>query len=372
MTIWLMLCAFGASFALTLLVVRSAGRLARLAGDHDLSGPQKFHVRSVPRIGGLGIFGGVAVVVPLLAQREPSWTWSSALLLVSALPALVAGLAEDFTKTQSPRRRLLFTAVAAALAIWLVDATIVRTDIPGLDWIVAYPLGAALVTVFVVTGVANAVNIIDGFNGLASMCAVLMLGGLGYVAFDVGDPLIGLLALVGVAAVLGFFVWNFPAGLVFLGDGGAYFLGFYVAELAILLLHRNPGVSPMFPLLLCIYPVFETLFSIYRKKWLRGMSPGVPDGVHLHMLVFKRLMRWAVGNRDARELTRRNSLTSPYLWALCSLSVVPAVLFYDSTRVQAIFIFLFALTYVVLYWRIVRFRAPRWLVFSTSKQPRRG
>jgi UDP-N-acetylmuramyl pentapeptide phosphotransferase/UDP-N-acetylglucosamine-1-phosphate transferase len=375
MTIWLMLCAFAGSFAVTLLVVRSAGRLsrlARLAGDHDLSGPQKFHTRSVPRIGGLGIFGGVAVIVPLLAHREPSGASLSALLLVCALPAFIAGLAEDFTKTQSPRRRLVFTAVAAVLATWLVDATILRTDIPGLDWVVAYPLGAALVTVFVVTGVANAVNIIDGFNGLASMCAVLMLGGLGYVAFDVGDPLIGLLALVGMAAVLGFFVWNFPAGLVFLGDGGAYFLGFYVAELAVLLLHRNPGVSPMFPLLLCIYPVFETLFSIYRKKWLRGMSPGVPDGVHLHMLVFKRLMRWAVGDRDARELTRRNSLTSPYLWVLCSLSVVPAVLFYDSTRIQAILILLFALTYVVLYWRIVRFRSPRWLVFSRSKQPRRG
>ena len=66
--------------------------------------------------------------------------------------------------------------------------------------------------------------------------------------------------------MLGFFVWNFPAGLIFLGDGGAYFLGFYLAELAILLLHRNPEVSPMFPLLLCIYPVFETLFSIYRRK----------------------------------------------------------------------------------------------------------
>lgn len=372
MTIWLMLCAFGGSFLLTLLVVRSAGRLARLAGDHDLSGPQKFHSRAVPRIGGLGIFGGLAACMPLLAYREPSWAGPAILLLVSALPAFVAGLAEDITKAQSPRRRLFFTAVAAALAIWLVDAAILRTDIPGLDWLVSFSAGAVLVTVFVVAGVANAVNIIDGFNGLASMCVVLMLGGLAYVAFDVSDPLIGLLALAGIAAVLGFFVWNFPAGLVFLGDGGAYFLGFYVAELAILLLHRNQTVSPMFPLLLCLYPVFETLFSIYRKKWLRGMSPGVPDGVHLHMLVFKRLMRWAVGNRDAREMTRRNSMTSPYLWVLCSLSVLPAVLWYDSTAILALCILLFAVSYVALYWRIVRFKAPRWLVFSPSSQQRKG
>jgi hypothetical protein len=102
------------------------------------------------------------------------------------------------------------------------------------------------------------------------------------------------------------------------------------------------------------------------------MSPGMPDGVHLHMLVFKRLMRWAVGNQDARALTRRNSMTSPYLWILCSASVIPAMLFYDSTPIQAVFIVLFALTYVTLYWRIVRFRAPRWLVVGGSKPRRRG
>ena len=278
-----------------------------------------------------------------------------------------AGLAEDITKRISPRRRLAFTALSAALAYWLLDAAIVRTAIPGLDTLVSYPAGALLVTVFVVAGVANAVNIIDGFNGLASMCTLMMLVSMAYVAFQVGDPLLGWLALAGVGAVLGFFVFNFPAGLIFLGDGGAYFLGFYVAELAILLLHRNPAISPMFPLLLCIYPVFETLFSIYRRKWLRGRPVGMPDGVHLHSLIYRRIMRWAAGERTARELTRRNSMTSPYLWMLCSISVVPAVLWYDSTAVQAGFIFVFGMTYVYLYWRIVRFRAPRWLVFRHSR-----
>jgi hypothetical protein len=122
----------------------------------------------------------------------------------------------------------------------------------------------------------------------------------------------------------------------------------------------------LFPLLIVIYPVFETLFSIYRKKWLRGMSPGVPDGVHLHMLVYKRLMRWAVGDRDARQMTRRNSLTSPYLWLLCMTSVVPAVMFWNNTPVLALFIGLFAATYVALYRSIVRFRTPRWMVFRRT------
>ena len=116
------------------------------------------------------------------------------------------------------------------------------------------------------------------------------------------------LALAGIGALAGFFVLELPGGLVFLGDGGAYFVGFYVAEVAILLLHRNPQVSPMFPLLACIYPVFETLFSMYRRRVLRDRSPGVPDGIHLHSLIYRRAD--ALGRRRA---ARRSRLTRPQL-----------------------------------------------------------
>jgi UDP-N-acetylmuramyl pentapeptide phosphotransferase/UDP-N-acetylglucosamine-1-phosphate transferase len=363
-----MLVAFAVSLVLTLVTVRLTKRRIRAAGDHDTTGPQKFHAGPVPRIGGLGIFIALVVGCIVVALRDREIGESALVLLACGLPAFGAGIAEDLTKDLSPRRRLFFTAMSAGLAAMFAAGLITRTDIPGLDWVVSYPAGAVLVTVFVVAGVANAVNIIDGFNGLASMCVVMMLVALAYVAFEVGDRLIMLLALAGVGAVLGFFFWNFPAGLIFLGDGGAYFLGFYVAELAILLLHRNPSVSPLFPLLLCFYPVFETLFSIYRKRYLRGISPGVPDGVHLHMLVYKRLMRFAVGTRNARDMKRRNSMTSPYLWMLCMLSVIPAMLWWDSTPVLAVFVALFALLYVAIYWRIVRFRTPRWLVVTRPQE----
>ena len=183
------------------------------------------------------------------------------------------------------------------------------------------------------------------------------------VGFQVDDLTVAWLALAGVGALFGFFVWNFPAGLIFLGDGGAYFLGFYIAELGILLLHRNPTVSPMFPLLLCIYPVFETVFSIYRRRFLRAMPPSMPDGIHLHSLIYRRVMRWAVGNRSAKALTRRNSMTSPYLWLLCMFAAIPSVLFWDNTAVLAVLILVFGVSYVALYWRIVRFKSPRWMVF---------
>jgi UDP-N-acetylmuramyl pentapeptide phosphotransferase/UDP-N-acetylglucosamine-1-phosphate transferase len=356
-----LLVAFIGSFLLTMWVVRSSERHGHLSSDHDVSGPQKFHARPVPRIGGLGIFFGVLAAALAQALLVDDKTMLPFLLLLAGLPAFGTGIAEDLTKTQSPRRRLFFTAVAAVLAVYLVDGVVDRTGIPGLDWAVSVPVVAATLTVIAVAGLANAVNIIDGFNGLASMCCVIMLAGLAYVAFSVGDTTVAWMALAGVGAVLGFFVWNFPAGLVFLGDGGAYFLGFFLAELAILLIHRNPQVSPMFGLLLCIYPVFETLFSIYRRKWLRGVPVGMPDGAHLHSLIYRRFMRWAAGDRTARELTRRNSMTSPYLWILCSSSVIPAMLWYDYTAVLVGLILLFGLTYVFLYWRIVRFRVPRLL-----------
>lgn len=356
------LVSFLVSALLTLLVLRSGREHGQFSADHDLSGPQKFHAQPVPRVGGLGIFVGLgaAVVFMWLAGSDPSRL--GAWLLLCGLPAFAAGLIEDLTKRVSPRNRLLAVAVSAGLACWLLGATIASTDIPGLDQLVAVPALAVVLTVFAVAGIANSVNIIDGFNGLASMCMVLMLAALAYVAFQCNDPQVGALALAAIGAVLGFFIWNFPAGLIFLGDGGAYFLGFVFAELSVLLLVRNPGeVSPLFPLLVCIYPVTETLFSIYRRRFIRALPPSMPDGIHLHSLIYRRMLRWAVGDRSARALIRRNSMTSPYLWALCVLSIVPATLFWNSSALLGGFILLFGLSYVGLYWRIVRFRSPRWL-----------
>ena len=113
--------------------------------------------------------------------------------------------------------------------------------------------------------------------------------------------------------------------------------------------------------------MFETLFSIYRRRFLRSVPPSMPDGIHLHSLIYRRVMRWAVGDKGAKSLTRRNSMTSPYLWLLCMLSVVPATLFWDNSFLMAVFLALFGFTYIGLYWRIVRFKSPRWMVRAVTR-----
>jgi UDP-N-acetylmuramyl pentapeptide phosphotransferase/UDP-N-acetylglucosamine-1-phosphate transferase len=360
--VWILVVSFFCAALLSLLIVRWGSALTHGVLDRDFSKPQKVHVHPVPRIGGLAVLLGVlAALIPLAYVQGRAALIFAGLLLLCALPAFVAGFIQDLTDNLTPKGRIVATAISAACAFFLWDAAVRRTDIPGLDWLVAWQVGSLLVTLLSVAGIAHAINIIDGFNGLASMCTVLMLAAIGYVAYEVGDPVITGLAIAGVGAVLGFFIWNFPSGLIFLGDGGAYFLGFYVAELCILLLVRNPDVSPLFALLVCVYPMVETLFSIYRRVFLRAAPASMPDGIHLHTLVYRRVLVWAVGDRSAHALTRRNALTSPYLWVLCMLSLAPAVLFYDNSMVLAGSLLLFGLTYVLLYRRIVRFQSPRWL-----------
>jgi UDP-GlcNAc:undecaprenyl-phosphate/decaprenyl-phosphate GlcNAc-1-phosphate transferase len=356
------------SFFACAAIIRLSRGQARVWDDHNLAGVQKFHAVAVPRVGGLAVSLGLAAVALWVAWAGHATARDMALVLACGLPPLVAGLLEDITKKVGVRTRLLATALAGVLAFFLLGAQLREVQMPGLDWLMGFTAFSLLFTVVAVAGVANAVNIIDGFNGLASAVVVISLLSLAYVGWQVGDSLVVSMALAGVGALLGFLLWNWPRGLIFLGDGGAYFIGYLVAVLSFILVARHRGVvSPWYPMLLFIYPVFETLFSIWRRKVVRGSSPGLPDGLHLHQLIFRRLVRWAVGRRDAASLTLRNSLTAPYLWLLSSLAAIPATLFWRQPFVLIGFVAAFCVVYVWLYLRLVRFRGLRLLVLRSRR-----
>lgn len=358
-----LLIAFGVAVAVCWLIVGSSGWHGGKTGD-GVTGVQKFHTGVVPRVGGVALMAALAAsvvwganAVGASADADDAVGW-----LVAALPAFAAGLAEDITKRVGVLARLLATMAAAALGAWWLGAVLPRLDVPGVDALMAWTPMAWAVTLVAVAGVANAVNIVDGFNGLAAGVSVLMFAAFGYVAWTLGDALILQVCLAMIGALMGFLVWNYPKGRIFLGDGGAYLTGFMLAEVAVLLVVRHPAVSPWFGLLVCAYPVTETLFSIYRKRILRGTSPGVPDGIHFHMLIYRRVVRWRAGADVTPPLqTARNAATSPYLWALAGLAIVPAVLWWRQPAVLAACFAAFVLLYVAAYRGIVRFRVPRGL-----------
>ena len=123
------------------------------------------------------------------------------LLLLGALPAFVAGLVEDVTKKVSVKTRLLATAASGLLAALLTGYWIHYVNVPGLDLLLALAPVGILFTAIAVAGIANSVNIIDGFNGLASMVTICMLLSLAYVALQVDDMFILIAALMGQWAV---------------------------------------------------------------------------------------------------------------------------------------------------------------------------
>jgi UDP-N-acetylmuramyl pentapeptide phosphotransferase/UDP-N-acetylglucosamine-1-phosphate transferase len=354
-----LLTAFFASFITTLLIIRFKHLHGQFSGDHDLSGPQKFHTGSVPRIGGISIAVGVLAATLMHLQGNPTPAFEITLLLC-AIPTFAVGLTEDLTKIVSVRMRLLFTALAAGLAAHYLGAQILRLDIPGIDYLLNIPLIAIVFTVFAITGLSNAYNIIDGFNGLSSMVGIITLLGLAYVSFTVGDTFITYLSLMMASSIMGFFIWNYPRGLIFLGDGGAYLIGFWIALLSILLVARHPQISPWFALLINAYPILETLFTIYRRKIHQGKSLGQPDGIHFHTLIYRRILNTASAkNKD--DWLSANAKTAPYFWIISSFAVVPAILWWRSTAILIVCAVVFTTIYVWLYRTIVTFNTPRWI-----------
>lgn len=366
----MLLLAAGVSFLACWFIIRSQRLHGRYSHDLMATGPQKFHVIPTPRIGGAAIAAALAATV--LAIEALDWlnlasAYGLTMLALSAIPAFIGGFGDDVTKKAGVFARLLLTFASAVFASLLVGATLDRLDMPGLDSLLLWPVFAIAFTAFAVGGIANAINIIDGYNGLASGYAVIVLAALAWVAGQVGDPVVLAASLAMLGALLGFLVWNYPAGKIFLGDGGAYLLGFWLGELAVLLVVRNPDVSPWFPLMLLAYPVVDTLFSMYRRHVLRGYSPGDPDAMHLHQLIFSRLARVAVGSKKAEDKRHRNNLVARYIWSGGLILALLSVLAWQSTAWLVTLAVCSWIGYLWLYFRLARWRAPSWMIVASSR-----
>lgn len=364
--IWLSVVGF-------LMAALAAGLIVRWGREHAAvyseAMPQRFHLGDIPRLGGAALLSGMCLSWGLGVLQSYLWgdpgslrlgAWVG-LWLAALLPAALGGIAEDMTQRLSVRYRLVLTGASGVLAVCLLDLSLPRMGWPWLDAVLtAAPwLGIAIV-VLAVAGLPHAFNIIDGYNGLAGMVALIVCLALAHVALQVGDRALAALLVSTAAATAGFLVWNYPRGMLFAGDGGAYVWGVVIALASISLVQRNSEVSPWFPMLLLIYPVWETIFSIYRKA-VRGVSPGVADALHFHQLIYRRIVRGVFHDDESRRVLMRNNRTSPYLWGFTLLTVVPAVLFWSNTPLLMAFCALFVISYVMAYFAIVRFKVPQWL-----------
>lgn len=344
--------AFLVSSLVNFLIIAFSKKLS-IGLDKISNEPQKFHKNPTPRLGGVGIFLAFLLVsILLFVHRKEN---DFLLLALCAAPAFLVGLIEDTTRKVKPRYRLFLIAISALLGIYILGALLNRLDLGFIDKIFSIRAFAVVVTLIAVSGVTNAFNIIDGYNGLSSFVSIIIFLGFGYVAFKLNDAYIVYVCFAMIFSIFAFFLLNYPFGKIFLGDGGAYFIGFVVAQVAVLIVVRHKQVSAFFPLLLCIYPIFETIFSMYRKKIIRKSSAMEPDALHLHMLVFKRVTPIIFNLKTIGDLNR-NSMTSPFLWFLTAFSALPAILFWNNTFVLIGFTIAFIIIYIGLYSSIVKFK----------------
>lgn len=315
----------------------------------SLTNIQDFHATPTPRIGGLAVYSSVVLGLLLSAGESRSILLSVAL---AGTPAFAFGLLEDLTRRIGVATRLFATLGSGVLGWFITGVTLTEVNVPFVDVLLTWLPVAVLFTALAVGGVANAFNIIDGFNGLACGTALFILTAFGLLSLHLGDVQLAQACMLLAAATLGFLLVNWPFGKLFLGDGGAYFVGFAVAWIAVMLLHRHPQVSAWCPLLICAYPVSEVLFSMMRRR-RRELHVGLPDRLHLHSLIRRRVVLQYFPTLSA---TLSNSITGAAMWILTLLPTLGALSFFDNTLVLAVGMTVFALGYHALYIRLVCFR----------------
>ena len=314
--------------------------------DHDTKGVQKYHTVAVPRIGGIALFTGLAVGSIFHGLQADDQLHLSKWAGVAALPVFLGGLVEDVSKKMSARDRLLLAFLSAAIGYYELGIGLHSVGWEAFDQRFLVQPGASLIlTLVMVGGVAHSTNIIDGFHGLLIGVALLVLGAFLWVMIKVNEHLLVIYTMILFGSLAGIFIFNFPKGKLFLGDGGAYLIGFLLAVLALLLVNRHPRISPWFPLLVMAYPVVETIFSIIRKKIFEGRQAMAPDEKHLHMLVFERLSA-SIGRTIHLN---QNAVTSVVMWLVALVSIVPGVLFWDNTVACLVAFCGFCFFYTFLY-----------------------
>jgi UDP-N-acetylmuramyl pentapeptide phosphotransferase/UDP-N-acetylglucosamine-1-phosphate transferase len=347
-----------ASLVVSVLIVLTERWHGRYSFDKDVNGIQKVHKNPVPRTGGIALVAGIfsASMFALFAQTPDlfrSDAYGIFKLLLAASPALIAGLIEDMTKNVSVKARLLATFSSALLAVWLLGANLPRLDVFGLDSMLEWlPISLAF-TAFAVAGVSNSINIVDGFNGVAGGAIVVMLSGMGILAWHVGDVFVLQLALAGIGAALGFLILNYPTGRLFMGDGGAYLLGFWAAEVAVLMIVRNPSVTAWQILAIYAYPVIEVVFSMYRRKVVRKAAVGAPDRLHMHSLFYRRMACQKIP-RNVPYPWMRNAAVACFVTAWIVAATFLSILFGDTIPAAVALVLAQALAYMAVYMRLIR------------------
>ena len=297
----------------------------------DVPRDRRMHVAPIAKVGGIAFAVGTIAAVLLWAPKDQMILAS----LLGGVVILLFGVWDDCVEL-GPRMKFAGQILAAAIVI--VFAGVRVAAIPFFDDLILPIWAAAPITLIVIVGMTNAVNLADGLDGLAGGLSLLSFAGIAYLAYQAGDQMLVLLMVSVLGSLLGFLRFNTYPARVFMGDAGSQFLGHYLAVAALILADpvRAP-YSPLIVLFLWGIPLLDTL-GVMGQRIREGRSPFVGDRNHIH----HKLLAMGLTHRQAVTLiyvTQGLSIGCAYLlrWQTDAVILLAYLLF--AGAVLSLFVF---------------------------------
>jgi UDP-GlcNAc:undecaprenyl-phosphate GlcNAc-1-phosphate transferase len=273
---------FIAALLLSVIITPFVKQFAFWVGAVDAPNERKVHTRIMPRLGGLAIFfsfvGGFLAVSPAFAFDDLNKDMAWGLLIGGTIIALTGALDDRFQL--SPKLKML-GIVSAATVVVAFGMRVEFINIPFADTTHALEWLSIPLTIFWIVGVTNAINLIDGLDGLAAGVSAIATGTILVLAIMMGNVTVILLCCVVLGSIFGFLFFNFHPARIFMGDSGALFLGFCIATLSILGFKQATFVSFVIPVLIIGVPFSDTILAILRR-WVNNKPISAADKNHLH------------------------------------------------------------------------------------------
>lgn len=323
--VFIFLLSFG--LCASLVVLRRV-YMPLLRSRDDLIARQALHKETTPRLGGLGIILGATMAMLIVPENFKDLF---GLFAFSFIPVVLTGLAEDVGYRVSPRGRLIAAMVSSLIMIVGLNIWVIATGVWVLDIFFKMAFLAIPVTIIWATGVCHGFNLIDGVNGLAAGLGVVISAGLWWVAFSNDQLTLALVSLAIIPALMGFIVFNWPFGRIFLGDAGAYGIGHILAWLSILLVWFTPNVYMMGISLMFFWPVADTFLAIWRRRQ-QGKPVDSPDRMHFHQLIYRFITHLTRNRLPVRSV---NSLTGLVILPFAGFPVFVGAMVYDKPYLAA-------------------------------------
>ncbi|MBM7571339.1 glycosyltransferase family 4 protein [Aquibacillus albus] len=319
-----LLVCFMASILLTPYVKKLAIRI----GAVDQPNERKVHIRVMPRLGGLAIIASFLIGFILFTPGSVVEFWP---ILLGALIITIVGVLDDLTELSAKVK--LGGQLLAAIITVMGGVQIEFITLPFGERI-EFGYFAIPITILWIVGITNAINLIDGLDGLAAGVSAIALLTISGMAISMGSIPVAFMGLILLGSTVGFLVYNFHPAKIFMGDTGALFLGFMISSLSVMGLFKNVTLfSLIVPIIILGVPILDTVFAIVRRI-IQRKPLSSPDKLHLHHC----LIRLGYSHRQ----------TVIAIYALSALFSLAAIIFTRSTMYGSVITMVLLLVMVEL------------------------